>query len=53
MDKQDPPMSLRVNDEDKEILAFLQQRLGLKIPQVIKLAIRRLRDEEVRRQQKK
>ena len=53
MEKREPPLSFRVNDEDKEVLTYLQQRLGLTRPQVVKLAIRRLRDEELRRQKKK
>jgi hypothetical protein len=52
MAKQEPPISFRVNDEDKEVLVYLQRKLGLKLPQIIKLAIRRLRDEELRRDKK-
>jgi phage-related holin len=43
------PISFRVNEEDRAILDYLQGRLGLKIPQVIKLAIRRLEEQERRR----
>lgn len=43
---------MRVNAEDIEILDYLQARLGLKRPQVIKLAIRRLQEQEQRAEKK-
>jgi hypothetical protein len=49
MAKQEPPLSFRANEEDKSILEYLQNRLGVSsIAQVIKIAIRRLRDSEKR-----
>jgi hypothetical protein len=44
--KQDPPMTFRVSEEDQAILESLCSRLGLLRPQVIKLAIRRLQQQE-------
>lgn len=41
-------MSFRANEEDLAVLAYLQSRLGLTRPQVIKLAIRRLKQQEER-----
>lgn len=50
--KQDSPFSMRVNAEDIEVLDYLQERLGLKRPQVFKLAIRRLQEQEKRAENK-
>lgn len=52
MEKRESPLCFRANEEDKEILSDLQKRLGLKMPQVLKLAIRRLRADELRRGKK-
>jgi hypothetical protein len=49
MPKQEPPLCFRANEEDKSILEYLKNRLGVSsIAQVIKIAIRRLRDSEKR-----
>jgi phage-related holin len=50
--KQDPPLSFRVNEEDQAVLDYLCGRLGLKMPQVVKLAIRRLQEQEKRAEKK-
>jgi hypothetical protein len=51
MAKQEPPLCFRATEEDKSILHYLQERLGVtSIAQVIKIAIRRLRDSERRRE---
>jgi hypothetical protein len=46
MKRQDHAMSLRINDEDKEILGYLKERLGMGPTQVIRLALRRLFQSE-------
>jgi hypothetical protein len=48
MAKQEPPLCFRANEEDKSILEYLKKRMGLSMAQVIKIAIRRLRDSEKR-----
>jgi hypothetical protein len=48
MKSKDYPMSIRVNDEDLGIIAFLKEKLGLSATAVIRLALRRLRDSEKR-----
>lgn len=42
----DQPTSQRLTQEDLAILALLQGKLGLKRAQVIKLAIRKLAEQE-------
>jgi hypothetical protein len=44
--KQDPPLTFRVNEKDRAVLDYLCDRLGLKMPQVVKLAIRRMQEQE-------
>jgi hypothetical protein len=48
MAKQEPPLCFRANEEDKGILEYLKKRMGVSMAQVIKIAIRRLRDSEKR-----
>ena len=42
MGKVEHPLSLRVNDEDIEMIAYLKQRLGIGSSSVLRLALRRL-----------
>ena len=46
MPANDHPLSIRVNDEDKDRLDYLKQRLGMKPTAIIRLALRRLYDFE-------
>ena len=48
MEKQESPLCFRANEEDREILEYLIRRLGANMTQIIKIAIRRLRDSEKR-----
>jgi hypothetical protein len=48
MEKQESPLCFRANEEDREILEYLKRRLGANMTQIIKIAIRRLRDSEKR-----
>jgi hypothetical protein len=48
MKRGDHAMSIRVNDEDVEIIEYLKQKLGMGVTAVIRLALRRLRDHEKR-----
>jgi hypothetical protein len=50
--KPEQPYSLRINEEDRAILDYLQGRLGLKTAQVIRLALRRLQEQEKRADKK-
>ena len=52
-DARESPISFRANEADKEIMAYLQERLGLKMPQVFRVAIRRLYEQEKRAEGKK
>lgn len=48
MEKKDNPLSIRVNDEDLAIIEYLKKKLGMGVTAVIRLALRRLRDQEKR-----
>jgi hypothetical protein len=47
-----PPRSFRANEQDQAIFTYLQKRLGLEFPQIIRLAIRRLYEQEKRVEKK-
>ena len=48
--KQSNPYSIRFNEDDNRMLAFLTERLGLKVPQVLRLALRRLYQTEKKKE---
>jgi hypothetical protein len=44
------PFSFRANDEDMEILVYLKKKLGVGLSQIVKMAIRKLYEQEKRRE---
>jgi hypothetical protein len=49
MTKPDAPLTFRASDEDRKIVADLSKWLGLRMSQIVRLALRRLHDEESKR----
>jgi hypothetical protein len=50
MDKREPPLSFRPNAQDSTILAYLKDKLGVGFSQIVKMAIRKLYEQEKRRE---
>lgn len=46
MKKQASPLGFRPSPQDMAILAYLKKRLGFGFSQIVKLAIRRLHEQE-------
>jgi hypothetical protein len=44
-----PQLTFRATDEDKEIIAWLQEKLGISAADVIRLGIRALQRQEQRK----
>jgi hypothetical protein len=50
MVKQESPLSFRPSAQDSAILAYLKDKLGLGFSQIVKMAIRKLYEQEKRRE---
>jgi len=53
MKKLDPAMAFRASEEDRKIISDLMKRLGQSASGIIRLALRRLYEEENRRSKRK
>ncbi len=50
MTEREPPISFRPNEDDRKRIADLMRWLGLNVASVFRLALKRLHDEESKRQ---
>jgi hypothetical protein len=52
MEKRENPICFRPTEDDLGIIDYLKKRLGASVSDIIKIALRRLRDEEKRREKR-
>ncbi len=53
MPDNESPVTFRANEEDRKFIGDLSKWMGLKMSQVIRLALRRLHEEESQRRAKR